>query len=569
MRYSTHTAGLLWSSLCIALLACVESQRPSLDHAECGKMPVQQISESYLPEGSCLAWTHVPDTEADSSIKHRGMEEGRDAAQALAVVEHAADDSEHKSLFPLSVKDVVGWILACVTLFIAAGGGIGGGGALVPIYIILWNFKPAHAVALSNLTITGGALANLYCNYPRKHPTAERPLVYWDMILVMEPMTIVGAVAGGFFTKLLPPWMTTFMLCGLLFFLSNKLWRKTIGMWNRESAAQALARTQAPSIPASIQEDLDPDCEVHVMTPLLEDSSKAIVAGLLSDDPIEALPSEECVAAPGTIRAPRRVSLDDAAAAAGLPPTPPFNGHRGSASAALLREARAILLHERKHLPLPTLITLLALFVWLSFTDIMKGYAPCGGLLYWALVLSIVPIVALTMGIVRRVLIHNCRVKQQVGIVPEVGDVMWTESSTIVYPLVCSIAGVFAGMFGVGGGIVKGPLMLHLGVLPEVAASTSATMILFTSSSASIVYITFGGIKWDYASLMVFTGFFFTLAGQIATYRVIALTGRKSVIVAAMSILVSVGGIIIIAQMWPLLASAYHRGFLRHAPICD
>ena len=69
----------------------------------------------------------------------------------------------------------------------------------------------------------------------------------------------------------------------------------------------------------------------------------------------------------------------------------------------------------------------------------------------------------------------------QVGILPERGDIVWTEWTTIVYPLWCSCAGIIAGMFGVGGGIVKGPLMLHLGVLPEVAAATSATMILFTS----------------------------------------------------------------------------------------
>jgi len=35
-----------------------------------------------------------------------------------------------------------------------------------------------------------------------------------------------------------------------------------------------------------------------------------------------------------------------------------------------------------------------------------------------------------------------------------------------------------AGLFGVGGGIIKAPLMLEMGVCPEVAAATSATMIL-------------------------------------------------------------------------------------------
>ncbi len=56
------------------------------------------------------------------------------------------------------------------------------------------------------------------------------------------------------------------------------------------------------------------------------------------------------------------------------------------------------------------------------------------------------------------------------------GDVEWTSRSTLLYPALCSFAGMAAGVFGVGGGIIKGPLMLEMGVLPEVAAATSATV---------------------------------------------------------------------------------------------
>ena len=43
----------------------------------------------------------------------------------------------HKPLFPLSWEDWVGYCFAAISLFIAAGGGIGGGGILVPLYILL------------------------------------------------------------------------------------------------------------------------------------------------------------------------------------------------------------------------------------------------------------------------------------------------------------------------------------------------------------------------------------------------------------------------------------------------
>lgn len=35
------------------------------------------------------------------------------------------------------------------------------------------------------------------------------------------------------------------------------------------------------------------------------------------------------------------------------------------------------------------------------------------------------------------------------------GDIAWNERNSLVYPAVSSLAGLVAGMFGVGGGIVK------------------------------------------------------------------------------------------------------------------
>jgi len=49
--------------------------------------------------------------------------------------------------------------------------------------------------------------------------------------------------------------------------------------------------------------------------------------------------------------------------------------------------------------------------------------------------------------------------------------------------------------------------MLELGVCPEVAAATSATMIMFTAGSAAVVYINFGGVMLDYALALLLLGF--------------------------------------------------------------
>ena len=52
-------------------------------------------------------------------------------------------------------------------------------------------------------------------------------------------------------------------------------------------------------------------------------------------------------------------------------------------------------------------------------------------------------------------LIGDWREKKQCGYDFSEGEVQWTPRATIVFPAVCSIAGLVAGLFGVGGGVVK------------------------------------------------------------------------------------------------------------------
>merc|ERR1719213_1434007 len=93
-------------------------------------------------------------------------------------------------------------------------------------------------------------------------------------------------------------------------------------------------------------------------------------------------------------------------------------------------------------------------------------------------------------------------------------DIKWDEKTTITYPLICTLAGVFAGLFGVGGGIVKGPLMLEMGVQPSVAAATAAQMILFTTSAACVSFEVFGLLEPQYGLLLCVTGIACTAIGQ-------------------------------------------------------
>ncbi|KAE8958530.1 hypothetical protein PR001_g31023 [Phytophthora rubi] len=82
-----------------------------------------------------------------------------------------------KNLFaPFTVNDLLTTLIAFSCTALGAGGGIGGGGLLVPMYIFA-GLNPKHATPLSKVTIFGSAVAMYVVNVRRKHPRAAAAAV--------------------------------------------------------------------------------------------------------------------------------------------------------------------------------------------------------------------------------------------------------------------------------------------------------------------------------------------------------------------------------------------------------
>lgn len=87
--------------------------------------------------------------------------------------------------------------------------------------------------------------------------------------------------------------------------------------------------------------------------------------------------------------------------------------------------------------------------------------------------------------------------------------------SGIVTTLMGLMAGSFAGLFGVGGGFLKGPIMIKVFKIPaRIAASTALFMIIFTSLSASITHYMLGHIHWNLALPVIISFFIGSFTGN-------------------------------------------------------
>ena len=439
---------------------------------------------------------------------------------------------DHKLLMPLDSWDISSFCLASLGLMVAAGGGIGGGGILVPIYSLILHFSPKYAIPLSNISVFGGAVANVILNLRKRHPIADRPLVDWDLILIMEPLTIGGALIGAAINKLLPELLIILLLVVVLSTTSYRMLKKGIDLYTKENIEKR--KNQPPKLEmggvyfqTESTENLLEDIDSH-----LDD----IHTGLTLEIEQE-MPMEDPVDKNNLEQNKSNFLIKDL---------------KSQRDADCLRQ----ILEKEKCVPFRKIWLIFLLFSVVVILDILKGgggeQSPvgivCNSVWFWVIQGVVLLWVFVIAYLIRECLLRRTKLKEEVNYPYIEGDIVWDSRTTLVYPLICSTAGLFAGMFGVGGGIVKGPLMLIMGIHPLVAAATSATMILFTSLTATISFITYGLLQYEYAIVLGTIGFVATLIGQTIMNILIKKSGRTSYIVLAIGIVVFLSAILMVIK---------------------
>ena len=88
-------------------------------------------------------------------------------------------------------------------------------------------------------------------------------------------------------------------------------------------------------------------------------------------------------------------------------------------------------------------------------------------------------------------------------------------------------AGNVSGLLGVGGGVMKVPLLnLVMGVPLKIATATSSYMIGITAATASIIYLVRGDVDLYKAAVIILGIFFGSRLGASISYRINVLTLR-------------------------------------------
>jgi uncharacterized membrane protein YfcA len=99
-------------------------------------------------------------------------------------------------------------------------------------------------------------------------------------------------------------------------------------------------------------------------------------------------------------------------------------------------------------------------------------------------------------------------------------------------------------------------MMLIMGVNPQVSTATTATMIVLTSSSIAIIFVTAGLVPFSYAGFFFAVCFCGALFGKSKIDAYVRRTGRSSVLIFILASIILFATFGCIFQMLQRLAAA-------------
>lgn len=424
-------------------------------------------------------------------------------------------------------NDIVGFLVWFVAGGVATACGVGGGGIYVPLGMILLRFAPKPASGLSQCSIFGASLGGLLLNLKARHPKSDirdkastmtdeeylssggkfysRPRIDYDMALFLAPMEMAGAVLGVMIQKVLPNWLYLLIAGCILGFTAYKTFGKYKSASRKEKEAKAKVEQEAAAAKeAENANDANSDeKKVDDNLPV----SVSISGEEETNDDVEKLNSIE--------------------------------------------KRRELLEIDSIQYPMSKLWALVVLWIGLVIITFMKGGKGVESLVGitcespWYYVLIACQFLW-TLGFAAfygyKLLVRQ-KERDEVDYPFLSYDVIWDNQKLRFYSSFTFIAGVVAGLIGIGGGMVLGPLMLIMGIHPVVSSATTATMIVLTSSSVAVLFITSGFVPLDYAFFFFATCFSGAYIGKRYIDGYVKKSGKASILIFILATIIGLSTI--------------------------
>lgn len=119
---------------------------------------------------------------------------------------------------------MVGFIFILSGLFNATG--IGGGSLFVAFIISVLKYETKIAIAISYSILFGGSLAKTSFSIRLRNEESKKPLINYDVALVLIPAMLVGSIIGLYLNHMSPKLIIYILLILCVIYASVKIYKK-------------------------------------------------------------------------------------------------------------------------------------------------------------------------------------------------------------------------------------------------------------------------------------------------------------------------------------------------------
>jgi len=427
---------------------------------------------------------------------------------------HHMDPSARHPFWQMEWEQITGNLLpvfyTCTALFasgvLCAAAGIGGGGIYVVVLMLVGLLSPHDAVPLSKAVVFFGSLSTLALNLIRMRSApkdSQETVIDFNTVRIVAPAALGGTFLGVLFNWHSAGYTIVMLLAAILIFMTVMVSRTALKQYREEEHALEQQSSEAPWAQAP---------------PQLEDGARKVqaCAGKASDgwtmqDTMLSVGLEALVVLSGALRFHMTSCQQEIT---GL-------GVEGSCSHPVVR-----------------------MLFGGSLSSII-------GDPFWAsILLSATTILPMTACM----LLSAYYAKSTLESKSALGSKPWGATDVAAYQLMAVFTGCFAGLVGVGGGLIFSPFFLVMGLEPAAAVATSSTCVLFTSSSTTAQYILTDRVVM---SLALAYGLVTTVASYAGTKLVHILQdtfkGRRSYVTGIVVAAVALSAVLSLVKVYSIL----------------
>ena len=388
---------------------------------------------------------------------------------------------KHKHLFPLEGMEIVGTVAIFIGSALANAAGQGGGPLMTLILLIIFVYQPDVALPMAQLILLGGCGIGFILRVPMRHPTRKRPLIDYYLLTLLTSPMLFGTSIGVILGLIFPSWLILALLTLVLVYITFTSAQISIKIFRKENVERA----------AKVGDEL-----------LNEEDKPTIV---------------------------------------------------DEASVEITPDLKNIIDSEKHWFPLGPCLIFMFLYAFAVLTSFFRGSAGHPSIIgvsqctpaYWLMNLVIFVFYVLFTITTTYYIIYTTRRKVSLGYDFDSYDLIWTWKPITILLVFGVLAGIGASLLSFGGALILGPVMLKLGVRPEVSAGTSTAIIVVTSSISIIQYAIAGKLELIYGIWF----FSFSLIGSAIGIGVIKAIVNKlkrgSIMVITLTLLMGLCAILV------------------------